>query len=123
MKKNHLSAILLALIVILPVFAGQDNPPQDVPIASNPDKGGIFRAPALVPISCLYSDGVLTFTFSADLGTVECEVIRQSDLEVYDATSKLSMEARTASMSPPMQMTMRLPSRCRTEQRSMENIR
>ena len=86
MKKNHLSAILLALIVILPVFAGQDNPPQDVPIASNPDKGGIFRAPALVPISCLYSDGVLTFTFSADLGTVECEVIRQSDLEVYDAT-------------------------------------
>ena len=40
----------------------------------------------MVPIRCYYSDGELTFTFSATLGTVECEVIRVSDNEVFDGT-------------------------------------
>lgn len=39
-----------------------------------------------IPIQCYYSDGELTFTFSATLGTVECEVVRVSDDEVFDAT-------------------------------------
>ena len=44
------------------------------------------RTPAQVPIQCYYSDGELTFTFSAPLGIVECEVIRVSDNEVFDGT-------------------------------------
>jgi hypothetical protein len=47
-------------------------------------KEGIYRSP--VPIQCYYSNGELTFTFSATLGTVECEVVRVSDNEVFDAT-------------------------------------
>ena len=77
-------ALLLAMSISFSLFANEENSPQDTPIPIKPVKEGILRSP--VPISCLYSDGVLTFTFSADLGTVECEVVRQSDLEVYDAT-------------------------------------
>lgn len=44
------------------------------------------RSPTLVPICCYYSNGELTFTFSTTLGTVECEVVRLSDEEVFDAT-------------------------------------
>ena len=44
------------------------------------------RSPGIVPIQCYYSNGELTFTFSADLGTVDCEVVRLSDETVYEAT-------------------------------------
>ena len=78
--------IILALSIAIPLFANEDNPPQEVPISSTPPPEGIFRSPIHIPLSCYYSDGELTFTFSATLGTVECEVVRVSDGEVFDAT-------------------------------------
>lgn len=65
-------------------FADESNPPMDNPIPMKDRKEGIYRSP--VPIQCYYSNGELTFTFSATLGTVECEVVRVSDNEVFDAT-------------------------------------
>lgn len=76
--------IMLAMCIALPLFADEANPPQDVPIIITPPPTGIPRSP--VPIQCYYSNGELTFTFSADLGTVECEVVRLSDETVYEAT-------------------------------------
>ncbi len=62
---------------------------ESVPIPINPDTGNQSagnRSSDMVPIRYYYSDGELTFTFSATLGTVECEVIRVSDNEVFDGT-------------------------------------
>lgn len=62
------------------------NGPDEIPLDKNPTGGNGHRIPAQVPISCYYSEGELTFTFSANLGIVECEVVRVSDNEVFDAT-------------------------------------
>ncbi len=62
------------------------NGPDEIPLDKNPTGGNGHRIPAQVPISCYYSEGELTFTFSANLGIVECEVVRVSDEEVFDAT-------------------------------------
>ena len=62
---------------------------ESVPIPINPDTGNQSagnRSSDMVPIRCFYSNGELTFTFSATLGAVECEVVRVSDDEVFDAT-------------------------------------
>jgi len=75
---------ILVMCVSFQSFADESNPPMDNPIPIKDRKGGIYRSP--VPIQCYYSDGELTFTFSATLGTVECEVVRVSDDEVFDAT-------------------------------------
>lgn len=64
-------------------FADESNPPMDNPIPMKDRKEGIYRSP--VPIQCYYSNGELTFIFSANLGRVECEVVRVSDNEVFDA--------------------------------------
>ena len=90
MKK--LILILLALTFVvnpMPLEAHVESyMDSSVPVPINPDKGGQSsgnRSPAQVPISCYYSEGELTFTFSAPLGIVECEVVRVSDNEVFDA--------------------------------------
>ena len=74
------------MAISLPVFA--DNAPQqgagqDVPLYPFPTNGTYPRSP--IPIECSYSNGELTFTFSATLGTVECEVVRLSDEATFDA--------------------------------------
>lgn len=87
LMKQHViiqTVIMLALCIAIPLFAEETNPPQDVPIIVTPPPTDIPRSP--VPIQCYYSNGELTFTFSADLGTVECEVVRLSDETVYEAT-------------------------------------
>ena len=84
--KQHsffLSVIMLAMCIANPLFAEETNPPQDVPIITTPPPTDIPRSP--VPIRCYYSNGELTFTFSANLGTVECEVVRLSDEATFDA--------------------------------------
>ena len=87
LMKQHViiqTVIMLALCIAIPLFADEVNPPQEVPISSTPPPEGIFRSP--VPIQCYYLNGELTFTFSADLGTVDCEVVRLSDETVSEAT-------------------------------------
>ena len=75
---------ILVMCVSFQSFADESNPPMDNPIPMKDRKEGIYRSP--VPIQCYYSNGELTFTFSANLGTVECEVVRLSDETVYEAT-------------------------------------
>ena len=86
MKQHSIikSFIMLTMCIAFPLFADETNPPQDVPIINTPPPTDIPRSP--VPIRCYYSNGELSFTFSANLGTVECEVVRVSDNEVFDAT-------------------------------------
>lgn len=91
MKKILL--LLLALILsvaYLPIEAhAVPSLEESVPIPINPDtgnQGAGNRTPDIVPIQCYYSNGELTFTFSANLGTVDCEVVRLSDETVYEAT-------------------------------------
>ena len=88
-KKTLTVFLLLLLALFMPVFA--DNAPQqdvgqDVPLYPFPTNGTYPRSPNIAPIECSYSNGELSFTFSATLGTVECEVVRLSDEAVYDAT-------------------------------------
>ena len=78
------SIFMLTMCIAIPLFTEETNPPQEVPISSTPPPEGVFRSP--VSIQCYYSNGELTFTFSANLGIVECEVVRVSDETVYEAT-------------------------------------
>lgn len=81
MKKLISCVLALTILVAQPILAS-----EDVPLNKEPISGGIgHRTPDLVPIQCSYSDGELTFTFSANLGTVECEVVRLSDEATFDA--------------------------------------
>ena len=87
--RNHLfllTAIMFALSGAASLYAEEDNIPKEVPLASNPTKEGVFRSPGIAAITCYFLEGELTFTFSAPLGIVECEVVRVSDNEVFDAT-------------------------------------
>ena len=111
---------MLTMCIAIPLFAEETNPPQEVPISSTPPPEGVFRSP--VSIQCYYSNGELTFTFSANLGIVECEVVRVSDETVYEATFYATKAVPTVSMSPPMLMIMRSPSRARMVLYTMENI-
>ncbi len=86
--KKHLFAVL-ALVVSFQCFELHAASDSSIPVPIIPNEGQSgkgHRTPAQIPISCYYSEGELTFTFSATLGTVECEVVRVSDDEVFDAT-------------------------------------
>ena len=78
MKKAKLLLMALTLFAL----ARAENTP--VPVNPLPNSETYPRVPAHVPIRCYYSDGELTFTFSANLGIVECEVVRLSDQTVYE---------------------------------------
>ncbi len=90
MKKIRLFLLALALLFILPMETNASSTMMtrnDIPLIPKPKTGEDgHRIPAVVPISCYYSEGELTFTFSANLGTVECEVVRVTDHEVFEAT-------------------------------------
>lgn len=90
MKKIRLFLLALALLFISPMETNATSTMMtrnDIPLIPNPSTGDYgHRIPAVVPISCYYSEGELTFTFSANLGTVECEVVRVTDHEVFEAT-------------------------------------
>ena len=72
MKKSFTIFLALLLITMQPIMASDDVPLLPNPIVEGPGN----RTPTTIPIQCYYSNGELTFTFSADLGTVDCEVIR-----------------------------------------------
>ena len=89
--KSKMTLLGVLVFLVMQSFYGHASTSQEseipVPInvgTENPGTG--HRTPAQVPIRCFYSNGELTFTFSADLGTVECEVVRVSDNEVFDGT-------------------------------------
>ena len=84
MKKAKKKTTLLLIALALFALAKGENTP--VPVNPLPNSETYPRVPVQVPIRCYYSDGELTFTFSATLGTVECEVVRVSDNEVFDGT-------------------------------------
>lgn len=85
--KKKITLLLAVTVIAISLSNRLYASTESIPLNPKPPISGTgHRTPALVPISCLYSDGVLTFTFSADLGTVECEVVRVSDSEVFDAT-------------------------------------
>ncbi len=90
MKKIRLFLLALALLFISPMETNATSTMMtrnDIPLIPKPKTGEDgHRIPVVVPISCNYSNGELTFTFSATLGTLECEVVRVSDNEVFDAT-------------------------------------
>jgi len=91
MRDNRLLLMALFFSVLMSstqAFASSSNDASvPVPINTDPDNPGTgHRTPIMIPIQCYYSDGELTFTFSATLGTVECEVVRVSDDEVFDGT-------------------------------------
>ena len=71
--KDTSSLITCFLNFPLPLY------PEPIP------EGSGNRNPISVPIECFFFNGELTFTFSADLGTVECEVVRLSDEATFDA--------------------------------------
>ena len=87
--KKILYFVLTFVFTMLPVnsFASSSSNETDqvplIPISGEEDD---HRGPYYLPIQCYYSNGELTFTFSADLGTVDCEVVRLSDETVYEAT-------------------------------------
>ena len=84
MKKAKKKTTLMLMALALFALAKGENTP--VPVNPLPSSETYPRVPAHVPIRCYYSDGDLFFSFSATLGTVECEVVRVSDNEVFDAT-------------------------------------
>ena len=90
MKKFRLLLLALPLLFIWPVRAHSSSAmtaSDEIPLTPKPINGGSGnRVPLVIPIQCSYAEGELTFTFSASLGTVECEVVRVSDNEVFDAT-------------------------------------
>lgn len=67
------------------LYGSPSNPVPIKPKSGTDPNGTGNRTPNSVPIQCFYSNGELTFIFSATLGTVECEVVRVSDNEVFDA--------------------------------------
>lgn len=80
---------LLLLSLLMPVLsenATHQDDGWDVPLYPIPTSGTYPRSPIHIPLFCYYSNGKLTFIFTATLGTVECEVVRVSDNEVFDAT-------------------------------------
>ena len=73
------------------MMQGSSSLETSIPIPFNPRPGsGTIgtgnRSHELIPLTCYYSNGDLIFTFSANLGTVECEVVRVTDHEVFEAT-------------------------------------
>lgn len=89
MKKIFL-LLLTFIVTLLPVVSYASSSVEAVDEVPLHPEGWIDdptnRSPTSIPIHCFYSNGELTFTFSANLGTVECEVVRVSDEEVFDAT-------------------------------------
>lgn len=80
MKKLITFFWALVFIAMQPIMASDDVPLLPNPIVEGPGN----RTPTTVPIHCTISEGELTFIFSADLGAVECEVVRLSDQTVYE---------------------------------------
>ena len=80
--------VLTIIATLLPVelygssYSNEIDPVPLIPISGDEEE---HRGPNYLPIQCYYFGGELTFTFSADLGTVECEVVRLSDEATFDA--------------------------------------
>ena len=88
--KNKMTLFGFLAFLVMQSFYGLASPSHEsempVPINTGTENPGTgHRTPTIAPIQCYYSDGELTFTFSADLGTVECEVVRLSDEATFDA--------------------------------------
>lgn len=88
MKKIFL-LLLTFIVTLLPVVSYASSSVEAVDEVPLHPEGWIDdptnRSPTSIPIHCFYSNGELTFTFSANLGTVECEVVRLSDETTFDA--------------------------------------
>jgi hypothetical protein len=87
-KKSFISILTISVFALFTELNASSsiNDIGHIPLNPEPIESLGHRAPTTVPIQCYYSNGELTFTFSADLGTVECEVVRLSDETVYEAT-------------------------------------
>ena len=88
MKKQLIAALTIIVMAMLSeAFAvSSTNDIGNIPLYPEPiPEGSGNRNPISVPIECFFFNGELTFTFSADLGTVECEVVRLSDEATFDA--------------------------------------
>ena len=75
-KKLFSFSLLMALALSMSLFAA--NAPQHV--------GELNIPPGLVPIQCNFLNGILTFSYMANLGLLQCDVVRQSDQAVAQAT-------------------------------------
>ena len=89
-------SLLMMLALSMSLFAA--NAPQhvgklNIPLHPVPSGGTHPRCPAIVPIQCYYLEGSLTFIYTADLGTLQCEVVRQSDQEIFAATFSASEDS------------------------------
>lgn len=91
MKKRKLLITTLTIIVMSMLINSSSSFASNeigsiplIPISGEDEEG--HRGPNYLPILCYHTNGELTFIFSANLATVECEVVRVSDNEVFDAT-------------------------------------
>lgn len=57
----------------------------NIPLHPVPSGGTHPRLPELVPIQCNYMQGSLMFTYTANLGLLHCDVVRQSDQTTFRA--------------------------------------
>ena len=88
-KKLFSFSLLMALALSMSLFAA--NAPQhvgelNIPLHPVPSGGTHPRIPGLVPIQCNFLNGILTFSYMANLGLLQCDVVRQSDQAVAQAT-------------------------------------
>ena len=89
MKRVLFLFLMMSIIIFaqpIELYGSSSNPVPLKPKSGTDPSGTGNRTPISVPIQCFYLNGELTFTFSATLGTVECEVVRVSDNEVFDGT-------------------------------------
>lgn len=89
MKKLFSISLLMTLALSMSLFAAKA--PQhvgelNIPLHPVPSGGTHPRIPGQVPIECRYMYGSLTFSYTADLGLLQCDVVRQSDQAVVQAT-------------------------------------
>ncbi len=88
-KRFFILCLLMMQALSISLFAAntsQQDGKLNIPLHPVPTGGTHPRCPPLVPIQCFYMDGSLTFTYTIDLGTLCCEVVRQSDQKVFEAT-------------------------------------
>ena len=88
-KKLFSFSLLMALALSMSLFAA--NAPQhvgelNIPLHPVPSGGTHPRIPGLVPIQCHFLNGCLTFSYMANLGLLQCDVVRQSDQAVVQAS-------------------------------------
>ena len=89
MKRLFTISLLLLSALAMSLYAANASQQTDklnIPLHPVPAGGTHPRCPAQVSILCYYMDGSLTFIYTANLGTLHCDVVRQSDKTVYEAT-------------------------------------